>query len=112
MIPFPNGKEEEEENKITALKSALRFTKKEIETMSADIKKYITIKVDIPVRQKPSGVYEARYRAHGLNLYAASVDFDKLREKFLNVLRNYVAQPKKGVHEVHDVHDVQEPPKE
>lgn len=102
MIPFPNGKEEEE-SKTTALKSALRFTKKEIETMSADIKKYITIKVDIPVRQKPSGVYEARYRAHGLNLYAASVDFDKLREKFLKVLRGYVAQPKNNVCDVQEL---------
>lgn len=74
--------------------------------MSADIKKFITIKVDIPVRQKPSGVYEARYRAHGLNLYAASVDFDKLRAKFLEVLRGYVAQPK------NDVRDVQELPQE
>lgn len=74
--------------------------------MSADIKKYITIKVDIPVRKKASGVYEARYRAHGLNLYAASVDFDKLREKFLNILCNYIANPKK------DLYVEPEPPQE
>ena len=94
MIPFPNGKEDEEGKKTTALKSALRFTKKEIETMSAEMKKYITIKIEIPVRKKPTGVYEARYRKNGLNLYAASVDFEKLRAKFLKVLQNYVAQPK------------------
>lgn len=107
MIPFPNGKEEEESNKISVLKPALRFTKKEIETMSEDSKKFITIKIEVPVREKPSGVLEARYRAHGLNLYAASVDYDKLRAKFLDVLRNFVMQPKRDAEQ----EPPQEPPK-
>lgn len=57
--------------------------------MPDEIKNFITVEIKIPVRRKPNGVYEARYRAHGLNLYAASADFKKLKAKFLKVLLTY-----------------------
>lgn len=47
---------------------------------------YITVDVKIPVRQKPNGVYEARYRAHGLNICVAAKERSKLKPKFLSKL--------------------------
>ena len=47
---------------------------------------YITVDMKISVRQKPNGVYEARYRAHGLNICVAAKEHSKLKSKFLSKL--------------------------
>ncbi len=57
--------------------------------MPEEFQKVITIKIPIYVRQKPNGVYEARYRAHGYNICVSSVDYDELRTKFILKLANY-----------------------
>lgn len=57
--------------------------------MPEEFQKVITIKIPIYVRQKPNGVYEARYRAHGYNICVASVNYDELRTKFILKLANY-----------------------
>lgn len=46
----------------------------------------ITIEFPIPVRKKPNGVYEARFRKNGFNICVSSVDFNKLKEKFFAAL--------------------------
>jgi len=48
----------------------------------------ITIELTFPVRQKPNGVFEVRYRAHGYNVAASSKDENKLKAKFIEALRN------------------------
>lgn len=57
--------------------------------MAEEFQKVITIKVPIYVRQKPNGVYEARYRAHGYNISVSSTDYDKLKPKFIEALKKY-----------------------
>lgn len=84
-----NVKEGTKQTKLFALKSTLRFTKKEILQMPKELQKYITIKLEIPVRQKPNGVYEARFRAHGFNICTSSTDFDKLKPQLLNKFLHY-----------------------
>lgn len=56
--------------------------------MPNELQNKITIELSFPVRQKPNGVFEVRYRAHGYNVAASSVDFDKLKPKFIEALRN------------------------
>lgn len=56
--------------------------------MPKELQDKITIELTFPVRQKPNGVFEVRYRAHGYNVAASSVDFDKLKAKFIEALRN------------------------
>lgn len=82
-------KEEEKQRNNIALKSPFYFTKKEILKMPEEFQKVITIKIPIYVRQKPNGVYEARYRAHGYNICVSSVEYDELKAKFLIKLANY-----------------------
>ncbi len=60
--------------------------------MPKDLQDKITIEISFPVRQKQNGVYEVRYRAHGFNVAASSVDFDKLKPKFITALRNSARQ--------------------
>ncbi len=69
-------------------KSAITLTKKEIKSLPNELQTKITIELTFPVRQKPNGVFEVRYRAHGYNVAASSVDFDKLKPKFIEALRN------------------------
>lgn len=82
-------KKEEEQNKAFALKSTFYLTKKEVLKLPEEFQKVITIKLPIYVRQKPNGVYEARFRAHGYNISVSSVDYDKLKTKFIMKLANY-----------------------
>lgn len=57
--------------------------------MPEEFQKIITIELPIYVRQKPNGVFEARFRSHGYNISVSSVDYDKLKPKFLLKLANY-----------------------
>lgn len=56
--------------------------------MSNELQSKITIELTFPVRQKPNGVFEVRYRAHGYNVAASARDFDKLKPKFIAALRD------------------------
>ena len=89
MLTFPGAKEEENNN-VTMQKSAIRLTKKEVMTLPPELKDKITIELTFPVRQKPNGVYEVRYRAHGFDVAASSKDFDELKPKFIAALRKSV----------------------
>ena len=60
--------------------------------MPNELQDKITIKLTFPVRQKPNGVYEVRYRAHGFNVWASSKDFDELKPKFILALINSVSK--------------------
>lgn len=80
------AEEKQEEQKNIALKSAFYFTKKELKQMPELLQNYFTIELPIPVRQKPNGVFEARFRKYGLNISVSSKDFEKLKPKFLAAL--------------------------
>lgn len=43
----------------------------------------------IPYRQKPNGVYEARYHREGIHIEVSSKDLTILKKKFLDALQNY-----------------------
>ncbi len=58
--------------------------------MPIELQNKITIELTFPVRQKPNGVYEVRYRANGFNVGVSSKDFDELKPKFIAALRNSV----------------------
>lgn len=90
MLYFPGVKKEDDQqdNKF-ALKSTFYLTKKEILKLPEEFQKIITIELPIYVRQKPNGVFEARFRSHGYNISVSSVDYDKLKPKFLLKLANY-----------------------
>ena len=57
--------------------------------MPTEFQKIITVKFPLHVRQKPTGVYEARFRAHGYNISVSSVDESKLKPKFIEALKSY-----------------------
>ena len=57
--------------------------------MPEEFQKVITIELKLPVRQKPNGVYEVRYRKQGYNIEVSSKDYDLLKPKFLNRLLTY-----------------------
>lgn len=54
--------------------------------MPKELQDKITIELTFPVRQKPNGVYEVRYRAHGYNIAVSSKDESKLKPKFIAAL--------------------------
>ncbi len=55
--------------------------------MPNELQNKITFELTFPVRQKPNGVFEVRYRAHGYNVAVSSLDFDKLKPKFITALQ-------------------------
>ena len=98
-IPSASPQKENERQKLIALKSALYFTKKEISKMPTIFQKLFTIDIPVHVRRKANGVYEARYRANGFDISVSSIDFDKLKQKFLAELlkqsKNCTSDPPK-----------------
>ena len=86
MLYFPGVEREDDHNKVTMQKSAIRLTQKEIKTLPNELQNKITIELTFPVRQKPNGVYEVRYRAHGFNVAVSSKDKSKLKPKFIAAL--------------------------
>ena len=81
--------EAQQQNNATMQKSAIYFTRKEIKQMPTEFQKIITVELPLHVRQKPNGVYEARFRAHGYNIAVSSKDFAKLKPKFLAKLAEH-----------------------
>lgn len=63
--------------------------------------KIITINLPLRVRQKPNGVYEARFRAKGYNISVSSTDYEKLKQKFIQKLEN-LAKPAQAVQAVEE----------
>jgi integrase len=60
--------------------------------MPKNYREFININVDVPVRLKSNGVYEARYRANGYNIEVSSKDYSQLKAKFIKKLK--VEHPK------------------
>lgn len=79
---------EEQQSNKTVQKLAISLTKKEIKNLPTNLQSKITIKLSFPVRQKPNGVFELRYRANGYNISVSSVDFNKLKPKFIEALKS------------------------
>ena len=67
-------------------KPAIKLTPKEFKKLPKELQNKITINLTFPVRQKPNGVYEVRYRAHGFNIAVSSKDESKLKPKFIAAL--------------------------
>lgn len=70
--------------------------------MPKELQDKITIQLSFPVRQKPNGVYEVRYRAHGFNIAVSSKDEKKLKPKFIAALCESVVKPFKPAVQVQE----------
>lgn len=64
----------------------IKFTKKEINSMSDYLKKLFTINDKIVTYRYVDGLYQARFRRDGYNIEVASKSFDIMRQKFLDKL--------------------------
>ena len=70
----------------------LKFTKKELEQMTAKYK-HIFAHGDkiVTYRQKKNGVFEARFHRQGIDIEVSSKDLQTLKQKFIDALNNYAA---------------------
>ena len=70
----------------------LKFTKKELEQMTAKYK-HIFAHGDkiVTYRQKKNGVFEARFHRRGIDIEVSSKDLQTLKQKFIDALNNYAA---------------------
>ena len=70
----------------------LKFTKKELEQMTAKYK-HIFAHGDkiVTYRQKKNGVFEARFHRQGIDIEVSSKDLHTLKQKFIDALNNYAA---------------------
>ena len=70
----------------------LKFTKKELEQMTAKYK-HIFAHGDkiVTYRQKKNGVFEARFHRQGIDIEVSSKDLNILKQKFIDALNNYAA---------------------
>ena len=70
----------------------LKFTKKELEQMTAKYK-HIFAHGDkiVTYRQKKNGVFEARFHRQGIDIEVSSKDLQTLKQKFIEALNNYAA---------------------
>lgn len=64
----------------------VKFTKKEIESMSDNFKKLFVVNDKIVTYRYINGVYQARFRRDGYNIEVASKNFDMMKQKFLERL--------------------------
>lgn len=88
---LPNETEQQNPQvKKKTRKNGIKFTRKEINEMPL---KYRNVFAQgdkiIPYRQKPNGVYEARYHREGIHIEVSSKDLTILKKKFLDALQNY-----------------------
>lgn len=88
---LPNETEQQNsQGKKKTRKNGIKFTRKEINEMPL---KYRNVFAQgdkiIPYRQKPNGVYEARYHREGIHIEVSSKDLTVLKKKFLDALQNY-----------------------
>ena len=70
----------------------LKFTKKELEQMTAKYK-HIFAHGDkiVTYRQKKNDVFEARFHRQGIDIEVSSKDLQTLKQKFIDALNNYAA---------------------
>ena len=89
VLPNETEQQNPQEKKKTR-KNGIKFTRKEINEMPL---KYRNVFAQgdkiIPYRQKPNGVYEARYHREGIHIEVSSKDLTILKKKFLDALQNY-----------------------
>ena len=73
-------------------KNGIKFNRKEINEMPYKYR-HVFAQGDriVPYRQKPNGVYEARYHREGIHIEVSSKDLTVLKKKFLEALQNYAA---------------------
>lgn len=90
MIPFPNGKEDEESKKERA---GLYFTEKEIRALPKKLQKDFKQK-NIRYREK-TGIYEIRKRIDGIDYFASSKNRNEAVRKFIKLLRTPPEQLRK-----------------
>ncbi len=64
--------------------------------MPEEFQKVFTIQLPVHVRKKMNGVYEARFRKFGLRICVSTKDYDALRGKLLDAIRN--SAPMSGDH--------------
>ena len=64
------------------------FTQKEIEKMPQKYQKIFAYKNEIIAYRIHKGVYEARYRRNGFNIEVCSVNFDIMKQKFIQKLHD------------------------
>lgn len=79
-------KEEKADFKENGTNGFIKFTKKEINSMSDYLKKLFTINDKIVTYRYVDGLYQARFRRDGYNIEVASKSFDIMRQKFLDKL--------------------------
>jgi hypothetical protein len=76
-------RETKSEFKENGTNGFIKFTKKEINSMSDYLKKLFTINDKIVTYRYVDGLYQARFRRDGYNIEVASKSFDIMRQKFL-----------------------------
>ena len=77
-----------EEKKIQGKEHGyIKFKKKEIESMPDNLKKLFVIEEKIVTYRFMRGMYQARFRRDGYSIEVASKDFDIMKQKFLEKLK-------------------------
>lgn len=82
--------QKKQQQKNQTRKNGIKFTQKEINEMPL---KYRNVFAQgdklVSYRQKPNGVYEARYHRDGIHIEVSSKDMFALKKKFIEALHNY-----------------------
>ena len=87
---YVEDKLKEEEKTVTYLK----FTKKEIEGMSDNLKRLFSINDKIVTYRIVRGMYQARFRRDGYSIEVAAKTFDTMKLKFMEKLKEVDAERK------------------
>ena len=90
-LPKPE-KPEPKRQKDKVQNNGIQFNQKEINQMPSKYRKVFAHGDRLVYyRQKPNGVYEARYHREGIHIEVSSKDLTVLKKKFLEALQNYAA---------------------
>lgn len=85
----------------------IKFTKQELNTMSAKLKNYFIYRNKIVRYRYHKGVFEINYRRDGIQLYVAAKDLNTLKIRFVNEMELYLVQhpecpaPRRSRYDVH-----------
>ena len=74
----------------------LKFTKKEIEKMSDNLKRLFAINDKIVTYRVVRGMYQARFRRDGYDIEVASKSFEIMKLKFIEKLKEFEVQKKRN----------------
>ena len=90
-LPTPE-KPEPKRQKDKVQNNGIQFNQKEINQMPLKYRKVFAHGDRLVYyRQKPNGVYEARYHREGIHIEVSSKDFEVLKQKFIEALNNLAA---------------------